>query len=411
MTVHRLSDNHEYALDLKWLPPGVVSVSASESRKGKELQTLSPPPKVYTQLQSDIGIQLGASVDGAAIGLPSAAAQFAKVYSAGILIERLTDDLFWLCVTEDGAIFPSGDMVGNRDVISVRIAEILHDFSGRKIQIFDKHQDFVEEHKSTAKNFADLTQNLVFEDSIQCQNVYVRSLRIPIISVISSVILAVCVYFGWNYFNSLEIDEQTSKAQSLLEEKATKLAKERQLIVDSLAQDSSILLSSFSDLASSRPRYLGGWQLKKVSCDGKTCKAIWQRRHGQIADLLQHLGTVNTILDEQSGTIFETLLLSEEIQSRKVNLESDLGNPNQRYQMLDQLALLPGTWSISESTPSGSEFPIRISSVKGASERFSELINVANLLGNHPFVIQEISADITPKFKWSLSAKYYEQDS
>ena len=88
------------------------------------------------------GTQLGATIDHDDIGLPSAAAWLAQAQHSAVLVERLPENLYWLCAIEDGAVFPAGDMVGGKDLIAARLDEIRTDIAGSGILMYDKTGSF-----------------------------------------------------------------------------------------------------------------------------------------------------------------------------------------------------------------------------------------------------------------------------
>jgi len=80
MSVHKLSDHMTYALGLNWLPPGVLPSSASENRMVRELRHLKSTPLAFMNLESSIGLQLGATYDSNDVNFESAAAKLAVLH-------------------------------------------------------------------------------------------------------------------------------------------------------------------------------------------------------------------------------------------------------------------------------------------------------------------------------------------
>lgn len=407
MSSYSLADN-SYALNLNWLPPGLVAAGARESRKTKELHALKPLPVGYAELKSRIGLQLGATHDTDDIGLVSAAALFAQAQPLAILVERLDSNLFWLCITEEGSIFPAGDLVGNRDLITARVAEVIADFSGREIQIFDKHQDFFEAHESIAGSFFDLTQDITPSEEDQCQPIQSRSYKKPLIALAASVMLAVGGYSAWHMIPIFGEDREALRAQRVAVKKAAQLQQERQSITDAVAQNTPLLLASFGDLIASRPQRLGGWRLISYEWKAGKVLAIWRRQHGRIVDLLERLGHDNVEFDEKTGNVIEWLQLPTQLAPQAVELETQLGRKSERHLMFDQLAALPGTWSMTPATVTGEEFPVHVSQILGSSDRLSQLFETAVLLRQQPLVVSSLTTQLPPKLEWKLTGIYYE---
>ena len=407
MSAHLLSDTH-YALNLNWLPPGLVAAGARESKKIKELLALKSQPAGYAELTSRIGLQLGATHDADDIGLASAAALFAQSQPLAILVERIEPNLFWLCVTEEGSIFPAGDLVGNRDLISARLAEVIADFSGREVHIFDRHQDFFDEKESIARDFSELTSEILASEENQCRPIQARSYKKPLVALAACALLALVGYGTWSLLPLLGEDQEALRAQRLEAQKAARLQQERQAVIDALTQNTPFLLASFGDLIVSRPLRLGGWRLRKYEWKDGQVIATWQREHGRIADLLEQLGHNQFEFDEKTGDVLERLELPTELDAQPAELEPQLGRTSERHLMFDRLAAMPGTWSMAPATVTGTEYPVRTSQIHGSSNRLSQLFQTAALLQRSPLTVSALTSELPPKLKWKLTATYYE---
>ena len=62
-----------------------------------------------------------------------------------------------------------GPLSATEDLISARLAEVIADFSGREVHIFDRHQDFFDEKESIARDFSELTRDILASEENQCR--------------------------------------------------------------------------------------------------------------------------------------------------------------------------------------------------------------------------------------------------
>ena len=106
--------------------------------RARGLQTIRPIPLGYAELETPAGTQTGATADPTDIGLESSAAWLALAQSSAVLIEKLDSDQYWLCAVEDGAVFPAGDIIGDKDLIASRLDEIRLDIEGTKFDCMKK---------------------------------------------------------------------------------------------------------------------------------------------------------------------------------------------------------------------------------------------------------------------------------
>jgi len=122
-------------------------------------------------------------------------------------VERLEENKFWLCVTEDGAIFLSGDLVGDRDIVSARLSEIMFDFSGREVKTYDKHKVFLGAEQAIQLDFADLTKDSIANTNFCCRPLQSSSRRIPLLAMVICLTLLVSTYGIWNFWLSSPTDD------------------------------------------------------------------------------------------------------------------------------------------------------------------------------------------------------------
>ena len=409
MSSHEFGDAR-YALNLTWLPPGLVAPAARENKKLKELRSLKSQPAGYAELASRMGLQLGATHDSDDVGLVSAAALFAQAQPLAILVERLEPNLFWLCVTEEGSIFPAGDLVGNRELISTRLAEVIADFSGREVHRFDRHQDFFDKSDSIAESFSELIRDIAPSEENECRPIQARSYKKPFIALAAFALLALVGYGASQLFH-IWGDEEALRAQRAAAQKAARLKQERQAVIDALAQNTPLLLASFRDLIAARPQRMGGWRLLGYEWKGGNALAIWRREHGRIADLLQRIEHDNVVFDEKTGNVIEQLELPDQLEPQTLELDAHLGQKSERHLMFDRLAALPGTWSMAPANEAGTEYRVHTSQIQGSSDRLSQLLETAVLIRGQPLAISSLTTRIFPQLEWKLTGTYYERSN
>ena len=193
MTVHSL-DGRTLALGLKWLAPGAIPAGAGAGRKARELAGMKPPPVGFVQLETAGGLQLAATTDKEDIGLQSAAAWLAQAQQSAVLVERLSENLYWLCATEDGAVFPAGDMVGGKDMIAARLDEIRTDIAGSGIRIYDISGSFGLADADPL-DFSDLAAGFDADSEITVQPTRTRSLKKPL-AILATVLMIAASGYG-----------------------------------------------------------------------------------------------------------------------------------------------------------------------------------------------------------------------
>ena len=409
MTVHSL-DGRRLALGLKWLAPGAIPAGAGAGRKARELAGMKPPPVGFVQLETAGGTQLGATTDKEDIGLPSAAAWLAQAQNSAVLVEQLPENLYWLCATEDGAVFPAGDMVEGKDLIAARLDEIRTDIAGSGIRIYDISGSFGLTDAEPL-DFSDLVAGFdVAADSI-CQPTRSRSLKKPL-AVLATVLLITASGFGarnlyLSYMDTTLESDQDVQAQR----QARQLNNEKNLLHQELAQNAPALLATLADTISGRPLRAAGWRATQYEWSGNQVSATWRREHGSVAGIAEHLADAQFDLNEKTGQVVEQFEFPAPVLSDAASLEDRLGGLQERMTLIDLMAYLPGKWSLSPATSSGKHYLIRRSTFSGEAETLHAAVEIARVLRSLPIRIKTVTISLENPHVWNIEGNYYAKNN
>ena len=409
MTVHSL-DGRRLALGLKWLPPGAIPAGASAGRKARELAYLKPPPVGFVQLETTGGLQLGATTDQEDIGLHSGAAWLAQAQLSAVLVERLTENLYWLCATEDGAVFPAGDMVGGKDLIAARLDEIRTDIAGSGICMYDKTGSFglID---AEPLDFSDLAAGFDAAADILCQPARSRSLKKPL-AILATVLLITASGYGARSLYLSYMDASLESDQGVQAQRQTRrLNDEKNLLHRELTQNAPALLATLADTISARPLRAAGWRAAEYEWTGNQVTATWQREHGSMAGIAEHLADAQFYLDEKTGQVVEQFDFPAPVLSDAAPLEDRLGSLQERMTLIDLMAYLPGKWSLQPATTSGKHYTIKRSSFSGEGETLHAAIEIARVLRSLPIRIKTVSISLVNPHVWNIEGDYYAKNN
>ena len=332
------------AAGLTWLVPGTLPTTLSEARKARKLQTIKPTPLGYAELETPAGTQTGATPDPTDIGLESSAAWLALAQSSAVLIEKLDFDQYWLCAVEDGAVFPAGDIIGDKDLIASRLDEIRLDIEGTNIRLFEKTGLFAL-NDCEPLDLSDLIADIEPQGDISCRLIHTRNLRKPLLTSITAVLIAIGGYGAWNYYQKFTDDSSETNQIRLAVRQAQSVETEKMLLTENLSQNASALLATLADTVYSRPLRAAGWHTDSYEWSKDSVTATWQRAHGSIADISGHLESRDHHLDEKSGTMIERFEFPahkiaelppiEEYLGRAAPAPSTAGHPGQTTGQVD----------------------------------------------------------------------------
>ena len=405
MTVHSL-DERRLALGLKWLAPGAIPAGAGAGRKARELAGMKPPPVGFVQLETAGGMQLGATIDQDDIGLPSAAVWLAQAQNSAVLVERLTDNLYWLCAIEDGAVFPAGDMVGGKDLIAARLDEIRTDIAGSGIRIYDISGSFGLTDAEPL-DFSDLVAGFdAAADSI-CQPARSRSLKKPL-AVLATVLLITASGYGVRDLYLSYMDTTLESGQDdLAQRRAKSLNDEKNLLQRELEQNAPALLATIADTISSRPLRAAGWRATQYEWSGNQVAATWRREHGNMAGIAEHLVDAQFNLNEKTGQVVESFEFPAPLLSDAAPLEDRLGGLPGTYDADRPHGISAGQVVAAPATSSGKHYKINRSSFSGEAETLHSAIDVARVLRSLPIRIRTVTISLENPHVWNIEGDYY----
>ncbi len=393
------------AIGLSWLPPENWSTRKQENRQIRRLSVVKPTPLAYVSMSTKLGFQIGTTPNQDDVGLKSAAAWLAQIQHSAVLIENIGNGRYWLCAIEDGAIFPAGDMIGNKELVQSRLNEIHSDIEGTDIKIFEREGTFdIEE--SSRLGFTDLVKNTDLDVDLRCQKLAKRSFKKPVLSVFSGLTLIVCTFGLWSYAFSPnrvgqfdEVDQQQIEKQLVEQEKNALLAK--------LNQNSGVLLANFADIVYGRPQRAAGWRIQFYEWQNETISIGWYRSHGNIRSLTDHLEKRNFKLNENSGVVIETISFPNVHKTTDISVDNLIGDSSQRMKLLDTLSFLPGKWFLNASRKYGNAYPVFVSKISGASNHLNEIIATAHLLNDFPLHINRLKVTLGETYSWEVEGEFY----
>ena len=401
----RILAGQDFALGLTWLAPGVVVPNSSKYRIFKELQSIKPTPCGYVEISTPSGIQVGAVSETEDIGHESAAARLAVSRSSAVLIEQLSSNEFWLCAVEDGAVFPAGDIVGDKDLIANRLEEIKTDIAGTSIQFYDKHGYF-NSPDSQSLGFFDLISDSEPDKSPICHSVEQKFLNRKLIAAIAGILIVIGGFVSWPYVSEFNNNEE---AESLIrKQQHTKaLNAEKEMIRQTLMQNAPALLATLTDMVNERPLRVNGWRTHTYDWKNNKVVVNWRREHGNFASIISYLSDKNYEMNESTGDITESIEFPAQSLPEGSSLESLLGSEDKRYEVLDTLAGLPGNWTLGSAQTMGQLYKYQKSKLTGSCSKLTDAIFVARAFIGLPFRINGIRYSLGRKFNWEIDGELY----
>ncbi len=403
VTIHRLCDQ-DTVIGLTWLAPVVWPPTGRERRKVRELQSLEKEIVGYVEMETPVGCQLGATTNKEHLGLTSGAVQLAQMQRSVVLIEPLSDDLFWLCTIEDGAVFPAGDLVGNKDLIAERLTEIQTDISGKQIPFYDKSGTF-DIQGVQQLDFAELVEGSIPKPEIVCQPLQTRQLKAATLSMVAVVVLFCLTAGGWQilrYINTIDHEALTSQqvSEQIFE-------REKSALQQTIGQHVPALLATFADAIFDRPLRAGGWKTQIYEWQDDVISVTWYREHGSAHDISTHLETKQFEFNSRTDVLTETIPFTAPVRQTDDVIEKLLGTDTERMRLLDQLARLPGHWTLKSAERYAQQLPVTRSKLRGDGDRLNQLIASAVSLQNLPLHVSRIKVTLADLFDWEVEADYY----
>lgn len=392
------------AIGLTWLAPVVWPSSGRERRKTHALSSLDMEVVGYTEIETTSGLQLGATEEIDDLGLASAAAVLAQAQDSVVLIERLANDLYWLCTIEEGSVFPAGDLVGNKQQIEERLNEIRSDIAGINIRLYDKFGDF---HIDEAQKleFSELIDDITPSASLKCRPIQRRGLSKPVAGIVLVALLACSAVGAWQYIDPINNEDEKNFQRQLAHQQA--LEKEKRALERILQQNSSALLATFADIVFDRPLWAGGWRTHSYEWQNNVISISWHREHGDIQSIASYLGASEFELSENANSLIEKVPFDASVRTDSQNFEYRLESYSSRLSLLDQFERMPGKWSLMPAEVIEKNLPVVRSQLTGGSNQLSQMITAAISLRDLPLHISRIKVTLKDSFKWELEAEYF----
>ena len=166
-----------------------------------------------------------------------------------------------------------------------------------------------------------------------------------------------------------------------------------------------------ADTVSGRPLRAAGWRATQYEWSGNQVTATWQREHGNMAGIAQHLRSAQYSLDEKTGQVVEQFDFPAPQLSDAAPPEDRLGGLPERMSLIDLLAYLPGKWSLQPATTSGKHFPIRRSTFSGEGETLHAAIEIARVLRSVPIRINTVTISLDNPHRWNIEGDYYAKNN
>ena len=400
-------DGKNLAVGLSWLEPLSITSNFRESKVQREVGALKPAPAGYALIATRDSLQPGVSYNHDEIDCQSAAAWLASAQASAILVEKLSNDSYWLCAVEHGAVFPSGDLVGDRNQIETRLGELQMDAAGADIPYYDNSGQFDSLSDAAKAGFSDLVSEFEPDSRGICKPLKKHRFKTSRLALAASLLIALGGFASWQIYHHRLSDAEHINAANIEKERSAAFTEEKSRLETKLNQDAGALLKLFVNMIYNRPVRAGGWEVESHEWKSNTIETVWKRSYGSISDLAAHLGSRQWRLDESSGTVTEHFELpAPRLDSRPA--ESILGGIQARHDFLDDLSLFPGSWTLEPSVSSGRLYRVRKSMLHGSSDRLSSALAAAGRMRGHPLHVTEINAVFTDQTQWSIHGEYYE---
>ena len=400
----RFIAKQEFVVGLTWLAPGIVMPNSSKFKISKVLQSIKPTPCGYVEIITPSGIQIGAVTESEDIGRESAAARLAISRSSAVLIEQLSSNEFWLCAVEDGAVFPAGDIVGNKDLIANRLEEIKTDIAGTNIPLYEK-QGYFNSSNSQSLGFFELISEFETDKFPICQSTGKKILNKQLIVAAGTLIL-IGGFVSWPYLSEFISNDRTDRL-TVKQQHAMELNNEKEVIRQTLMQNAPVLLASMTDLVNERPLRVNGWRSHSYDWKNNNVVVNWRQEHGNFATIAAYLSDKKFELNESTGDITEIFEFPAQKLPEDLSLETLLGKEDERYELLDTLAGLPGNWTLGPAQTVGRLYKYRKSKLTGSSSKLTDAIFVAHAFIGHPLRIIRIKYSLDRNFNWEIDGELY----
>ncbi len=400
MTV-RTVNGKSLAIGLSWLPPGEISTNRGENRKMRELRRIGDRPACYAEIILPGTMQVAVTSAPEAAGHLSGAAWLAAAQKSVVLVEQIGENEFWLAAVEDGAVFPAGDVVGGRNLISARLKELTIDLAGSRISYYDKSRMF-ELAESSPLDFSDLISGTEADAGWMVRPIRrsaIRTVAIPF----AGALCLVAGFAAWHLRPAAPPAPDPAGTAS----QNVQLEREKTQLSQTLSQPAGRLVDSLIREIAARPGRAAGWRNVSAKWADGRVTTEWHRTHGSYQALFSHLDGRQFWIDENTGAVTESYPLSAPADFDD-NLAQRLATAPERYALLDALADLPGQWTLAPSQRTGNAYHVRKSRLTGSVTGFAAASATAHFFDNHPVNLRLISIELIPRPNWRFEGDFYE---
>ncbi|MBI6883005.1 type 4b pilus protein PilO2 [Pseudomonas putida] len=244
----------------------------------------------------------------------SAAAQLANLYPSMIAIDRISDDLFWICVTENGRVLPGHDTPAHDSEIKRIFSDLASEYQIDYMDIIAPRA--IAEMVGVPGSYQDLSPLSLLEkpeglDSTKLKNLAGISNTTYLGAAIGALLIG---WFGYmkyaDYLRQKELERQLA-LESMEEDARIQAENERlerlrqQPTDDQLLQRAreqeirwlqddfntnpmNAVMGSMYTVADHEPSFIRGWKLQGIAFDPLDLKSVssrWLRGSGRLQDL------------------------------------------------------------------------------------------------------------------------------
>lgn len=274
----------------------------------------------------------------------SAAAHLASIYPSMIAIDRISDDLFWICVTENGRVLPGHDTPASDSEIKRIFSELAADYQIDYMKVIVPGT--IADMFGIPVEYEDVSPLSLLEgaegvDATKLKNLAGISNTTYLGAAIGALLLS---WFGYmkyaDYLRQVELERQLA-LESMEEDARIQAENERLARMRDKPTDEQLLqrareeevvwlqndfnsnpingvLSSIYRIASQEPGYVKGWKLQGFGFDQLDLRAIssrWLRGNGKLSDLDAHYqgkGSVAFSADLDAAVVGHPMALKDQ---------------------------------------------------------------------------------------------------
>lgn len=274
----------------------------------------------------------------------SAAAHLANMYPEMIAIDRISDELFWICVTENGRVLPGHDTPASDSEIKRIFSELASEYQIDYMKVIVPRD--IAELFSIPGDYDDVSPLTLLEQSANVDATKLKNLAgVSNTTYLGAAIGILLVgWFGYmkygDYLREKEMERQLA-LESMEEDARIQAENERlerlrqqptddQLLQRAREQEIHWLQSDFNtnplnavmgtlyQISDSEPSFVHAWKLQGVAFDSldlKTISSRWIRGKGKLSDLDKYYegrATVAFSSDLEAGVVGHSINLQDQ---------------------------------------------------------------------------------------------------